>query len=476
MNRDELMKLDKSEIIEILFSIIEQQAEQIKELTDRISELEARLAQNSKNSSMPPSSDVFTKPQSLRKPSGKKAGGQSGHKGNGFKLMQPATQIVGHNPVECAECVHAAACTAPKSVSDRRYEVDIEIQTILIEHQKLRVQCPKTTEFIAGNFPVGINSTVQYGVNLKSLAVSLNTRGMVSINRTHEILSGVFGLPISTGTIATMVKECAKAVFKTVSDIKRAILDCPVVHFDETGIRVNGKTLWAHNASTKDLTYISVEEKRGKKGMDAAGILPNYGGTGIHDCWSSYFKYWKIRHGLCCAHLLRELTAVTENTHQKWAQELMDLLLEMKSTKDGLISQEKYEAPGWIWNKYSSKYDQILLEAQTQNPIPEKDPRKKGRAKLGKVRALIDRLVLRKEQWLLFFTDFHIPFTNNQAERDIRMFKVKQKVSGCFRTKEGATDFATNMSYVSTAKKGNVPAFVAVKNAFLNKPFAVRGA
>lgn len=148
-----------------------------------------------------------------------------------------------------------------------------------------------------------------------------------------------------------------------------------------------------------------------------------------------------MRHGLCCAHVTRELTAVTENTDQKWPQKLTDLLLEMKNTKDELIAQGQYETPELVWGEYSREYDEILEEAQAQNPIPEKDPHKKGRPSRGKVRALIDRLVLRKDQWLLFFTDFHVPFTNNQAERDIRPFKVKLKVSGCFRTIEGAKGF-----------------------------------
>jgi transposase len=472
MNQDDLLKLDKNEIIEILlatFALVEEQAKEI-------AELKARLNQNSTNSSLAPSRDVFSKPQNLRKPSGKKAGGQKGHKGNGFKLIHPPGVIVHHYPhypVQCVDCVHADGCMELSQVSDRRYEVDIEIKTITTEHQTLRVQCPLTDELLTGDFPAGINSTVQYGVNLESLAISLNTIGMVSINRTHDILSGVFNVSLSTGTIATMVKNCAHVLSKPVSDIKNNILGEFLVHFDETGTRVNEKTHWAHVASTKDLTYISIEEKRGKKGMDESGILPNYVGTGIHDCWFSYFKYGKIRHSLCCAHLMRELTAVTENTQQMWAQQLTDLLLEMKNTKDELIAQGLEEAPELVWREYSRTYDEILEEAQAQNPVPEKDPNKKGRLKRGKVGALIDRLVLRKGQWLLFFTDFNVPFTNNQAERDIRPFKVKQKVAGCFRTVDGAKEFATIMSFVSTAQKRGKSAFLAIKDALVNQPFPV---
>lgn len=477
MDQDELMKLKKREIITLLLSAlstIDQQSLQLEEQSTKITELEARLNQNSKNSSKPPSSDGFTKPRSLRKSNGKKVGGQPGHKGSGFKLRNPPDFIISHNPLNCSSCADADTCMAIRHVSNRRYEVDIEIKAKTTEHQVLCVTCPRTNESLTGHFPVGINSTVQYGVNLKALAVSLNTIGMVSLNHIHKILSDVFDVPLSAATIATMVKKCAHAVSKTVSDVKDVILGEPLIHFDETGIRIDGKLHWAHIACTKNLTYLSIQEKRGNEGMDAASILPNYDGTGIHDCWSSYFKYDRIRHGLCCSHLLRELTAVTENYHQKWAQKLADLLLEMKHTKERFILEGQYEAPEYVWQKYSKKYDEIVGEAQAQNPLPEKDPRKKGRPSRGKVGALVDRLLLRKDQWLLFFTDWTVPFSNNQAEQDFRMFKVKQKVAGCFRTKEGTEDFACITSFVSTARKRGISPFSAIKDALLGRPFAVR--
>jgi hypothetical protein len=207
--------------------------------------------------------------------------------------------------------------------------------------------------------------------------------------------------------------------------------------------------------------------------MDEAGILPNYTGTGVHDCWIPYFKYISMGHGLCGAHGLRELLAMLENFHQEWAQKMRDLFLEMNATKDELIAQGQHEAPEQVLREYSRKYDEILQEAQAQNPIPEKDPGKKGRPKKGKVRAFIDRLVLHKEKWLLFFTDFRVPFTNNQAERDIRPFKVKLKVSGGFRTMQGAKDFATIMSFVSTARKRGISTFLAIKEALGNEPCVV---
>ena len=447
----------------------------IEDLKRTIVGLTEKLGMNSRNSSMPPSTDVFDKPapKSLRKTSGKKPGGQPGHEGNGFKIEREVDQREFHEPAQCANCACADTCAAVRRTVETRYEIDIEIRPVFTAHQAMGVVCPKTNEIITGEFPTGVDGTIQYGVNIEALAISLNTVGMVSIGRTHEILSGVFGVPISTGTIAAMVKGCAQSVTETVSNIKEALKSEPVVNFDETGTRTERKNHWAHVASTATLTHISVEEKRGKEGMDSAGILPNYSGTGIHDCWAPYFKYDEMRHGLCCAHLLRELTAVTENTGQPWAHKLDDLLIDMKNAKESLIIQGKQGAPSYLQDLYSLSYDVILAEAQASNPVPVKDPNKKGRPKRGKTGALVDRLVLLKGNYLLFFTDFSVPFDNNQAERDFRMFKVKQKVSGCFRTKGGADAFAAIMSFVGTARKRGTAAYDAIRNALLGTPFSV---
>lgn len=465
MNRNELMKLDKAEIIDILLAVINQQAE-------KIAELEVRLNQNSKNSSKPPSSDGFKKPGSLRTSSGKKPGGQKGHKGSGFTLLRTPEKYVSHEPKTCVRCPNVGKCQAVRHVSETRYEVDIVIETKTIAHQVLLVKCPESNEILKGDFPENINSTMQYGANIAALAVSLNAVGMVSINRTHEILGDVFGIPLSTGTISSMVGNCAGNVGETVQQIKDALPEKPVIHNDETGTRVDNKTIWAHVASTEDLTYIEVHPKRGKEGMDEIGILPKFRGIAIHDCWASYFTYLFVTHGLCNAHLLRELIAVIENTGQAWAQKLIDLLLAMKQMKEELLARNQWKAPDEAWEAFSLSFDSVLAEALAQNPIsiPNGTRRKPKRGKTG---ALVDRLILRKGQYLLFFTDFKVPFDNNQAERDIRMFKVKQKVSGCFRTLEGAKNFAAISSYVGTARKRGISAFRAIKDALLGNPFSL---
>ena len=467
LNKDDLLKLEKEEAIVLLLGIIEQMAAEI-------SKLKAQLNLNSKNSSKPPSSDGYKKPKpkSLRGSSGKKAGGQKGHEGNGLKLFNEPNNVVVHEPSECTQCPIQADCKAAKIVKETRYELDINIEIVTTAHQTIAVHCPQSAATLSGRFPGHIKGTMQYGVNIEALAVSLNTVGMVSVNRTHEILSGVFGIPISTGTISTMVAECAESVAPSVLEIKETVKSEPLIHLDETGVSVDKQTVWAHVASTDKLTHIDVHESRGQKGMDAIGILMVFLGTIIHDCWAPYFKY-AVRHGLCLAHLLRELVGVSENTGQAWAQSLIDLLLAMKQTKEKLISHGYDAASAYYLRKYSRMFDTILAEALEHNPVPVREPGKRGRVKRGKTGALVDRLILYKDMYFLFFTDFSVPFDNNQAERDIRVFKIKLKVSGCFRTLKGAKDFAAITSYVSTARKHGVPAFQSIKDALLKKPFSI---
>jgi transposase len=231
MNKEELMKLEKEEIIVLLLSIIEQQAKEI-------AELKRQLNQNSKNSSKPPSSDGFNKPapKSLRKSSGKPVGGQKGHEGNGLKLIGEPNATFTHEPIECTNCTRKSECDSARVIKETRYEIDIQIEPLTTAHQIVIVNCPHTQTVLTGSFPGHLQGTLQYGVNVSALTVALNTVGMVSINRTHEILSGVFGIPISTGTVSNMVSECAQTVRPAVAAIKEAIKSEPLIHADETGV------------------------------------------------------------------------------------------------------------------------------------------------------------------------------------------------------------------------------------------------
>lgn len=463
----------KAENIQLKVTI-EKQSQQIAQLLERVDGLTTMLNKNSRNSSMPPSSDGYKKPapSSLRAKSGKKAGGQNGHKGNGFKFIRQPDETVEHKPCQCIGCPHAGDCTG--KVQDTRYEIDIELLTKMTAHKVLVCDCPlRSGNKLQGEFPEGLHSTIQYGNNVASLAVALNTRGMVSIGRTHELLSSVFGIPISAGTIQTMLHRCSEFVSLAVSEIKSRVTGLELAHCDETGIRIGGKLQWVHSFSDQKWSYLAVEPKRGKDGMDKIGILPKFKGLIVHDSWAPYFRYEKLSHALCCAHLLRELIGIHENTGQEWAKSMTALLVEMKNAKDELIRNERACFSQEQLNDFLDHYDNILQGALALNPAPEESTFKRGRKKRGKVLALIERLILHKSEVCRFAEDFKVPFDNNQAERDLRMLKVKQKVSGCFRTKKGADDFMSLMTYTGTALKNGVGAFNAIRNALDGKALAL---
>ena len=398
----------------------------------------------------------------------KKQGGQKGHKGKGFSITQSPDEVINHMPSKCNGCPNFGTCTSC-GVAGKRYEVDIVVDTKVILHQTLAFSCPnQNNEVIAGTFPNNITSTMQYGHNLEALVVALNTIGMVSINRTHDLLSDLFGVPISTGTIHNMVWECSNRLEPVVEQIRQKVSQSPIIHFDETGTRVDKKTCWVHNASNDIYAYLTIEDKRGKEGIDSSGVLPNFYGIALHDCWASYWKYDHATHAVCCAHLLRELTGIIENhSTQTWAQEMLDLLLNMKEVRDKAVFMRKENLSYYYLNSFHKEYSAIIERARKLNPIPEKQPGKRGRQGKGKIRSLIERLFDYKAEVCLFTKNFAVPFDNNQAERDVRMIKVKTKVSGCFRTKEGAKSFTTIMSYLGTAKKHGFSPLVALKKALL---------
>ena len=456
------------QIIKTMAATIEQQAK-------KIAELEARLKQNSKNSSKPPSSDGLRKPAAKRTISGKKRGGQSGHAGVHLSVTCEPDEVIQHFPVECEGCPNVSKCLKNAAcISEKRNVVDMVVEVVVSEHQALEFTCPRRgSQTLKGCFPENISASVQYGENLTAFAVALNTIGMVSVNRTHDIMSNMFNIPISTGTISNMVERCADSVTDTVIEIRDKVIVSDVAHFDETGTRVEGKTMWVHNSSTEKLTYLTVHPKRGKDGMDDNGVLPSFRGNAVHDCWASYWKYFAT-HVLCNAHILRELTGIVENRpEQVWAQGMIDLLLEMKQARDNAVRNDETCLFDGILGKFSSRYDLIIEQGRALNPLPPDESGKRGRKAKGKVRALVDRLAEHKGAVCLFARDFKIPFDNNQAERDIRMVKTKTKVSGCFRSKSGADNFAKIMSYIGTAKKLGINTFEAVKNAVTGNADAV---
>ena len=457
-----------------LLQTLDAQTALIAQLNQTIQELKEQLNKNSKNSSKPPSSDGLKKPspKSLRKSSGKKAGGQQGHKGTHLAVTTEPNEIVGHMPSACEGCPHYKMCKGTACVSERRHVIDAVVTVNVAEHQLLEIPiCMLHGDNRKGSFPDDIKATVQYGENLQALSVALNTVGAVSVKRTHEILSAVFNVPLSTGTISNMVKRCADAVSETVNNIKEKMIHAGLGHFDETGTRVDKRLWWVHDASNSEFTYLDISPKRGHLGMEQCGVLPFFHGIGMHDCWASYWSYPDIQHAVCCAHLIRELTGIIENhPEQKWASAFIDLLLEMKKVKDKAIEAGKEALSYYHYHKFDKRYDELIKQAREENPLPVSTEKKRGRKKKGKILALVERLNNYKASVCLFIRNFKVPFDNNQAERDIRMLKVKTKVSGCFRSEDGARDYLKIMSYVGTAHKQGHNAYDAIKNAISGHP------
>ena len=444
MTKDEMIKQLLQQVnsltstVDSLNATINTQTQLIVQLNQTIQELKEQLNKNSKISSKPPSSDGYKKPapKSLRKPSGKKVGGQDGHQGTHLAVITAPDEIVTHMPSACKGCRHYQMCKGTACIAEKRHVIDAVVTVNVTEHQVLELPiCMLHGDTRRGEFPADVKAAVQYGENLQSLAVALNTVGAVSIKRTHEILSGVFNIPIETGT------------------------------------RVDKKLWWVHDASNCEYTYLDISPKRGNAGMEQCGVLPEFKGIAMHDCWASYWNYPDIQHAVCCAHLLRELTGIDENhPEQKWASAFIDLLLEMKKVKDKAVEKGKDFLSYYHYHKFDKKYDELIGQARKENPLPETTEKKRGRKKKGKILALVERLANYKASVCLFIHNFNVPFDNNQAERDLRMIKVKTKVSGCFRTEEGARDYLKIMSYVGTAHKQGYNAYEAIKNAISGHP------
>ena len=460
-----------------LTATVDSMNQTITELNQTIKELKEQLNKNSKNSSKPPSSDGLKKPavnknKSLRESSGKKQGAQEGHDGVHLSVISDPDYIENHMNSDCTGCPHRAECLSKACIKETRLEVDAVVTVDVTAHNAIEVrECPLHGGVKTGSFPENIKATVQYGKNLQAMVVAFNTVGAVSINRTHEILSSVFNIPLATGTIKNMVTRCAESLKDTYERIRLKMISLGLLHCDETGGRVDGKTCWVHVASDQDYTYLTINQKRGQIGMDAADVLPHARGIIVHDCWGSYWKYQDVTHAICCAHLLRELNGVIENhPEQTWAVRFKKLLLDMKKVRDKALLSDKDEVSYYHRHRFDMEYDAIIKTAYEENPLPETPAKKRGRKKKSKVLNLICRLDNYKESVCLFIKNLCVPFDNNQAERDLRMVKVKTKVSGCFRSEEGAQEYLTIMSYIGSARKHGINAFTAIREALNGNP------
>jgi transposase len=443
---------------------------------ERIKRLEDQIAKNSSNSNKPPSSDGFNKPtpKSLRKRHGKKSGGQAGHQGNTLKAVEKPDHTEIHQMQECGCCQSSLVSVKIEGVEKRQVFDIPKVKMVVTEHQAEIKICPQCGEKNKGKFPEGISQATQYGVETKAVAVYFNQYQMIPLARTKEIIEALFGQPIAEASLISACQDVVKRTMHVCERIKAQITQKEdVVHFDETGVRVNGKLHWLHSASTDKLTSYAIHTKRGHKAMDDVGILSNLQGYAIHDGWQSYFRY-PVKHGLCNVHHLRRLEFLKERYPQPWVTKMSRLLLKMNEVVE--IAQQKGMKclPEKQKKSFIRRYNKMLLEGYRDNPPPQRDEsqqKKRGRIKQNPARNLLDELSEHKSSVLAFMIDFRVPFDNNQAERDVRMMKVKLKISGCFRTLIGAEIFCNIRGYISTARKNGVNSIDALRQAFLGNPY-----
>lgn len=453
-------------LTETLCGVIRSHEQRIKHLGDII-------AKDSHNSSKPPSSDkpkkASRKVVNSRTKSGKKPGGQPGHPGSTLqKVDTPDHTISYHCEGSCDACGRDLANQAV--VDTEKHQVfDIPVPKIEVtEHQADVVRCACGAIHTA-LFPESAANEVQYGPNVKAYSTYLMNYQLLPYERTKQLFTDLFGISISQGTLFSINQRAATLLEATSSSIHTTLSHAPVVHFDESGLYINGDRQWLHVAGTPDLTYYAVHASRGRKAMDEIGILPEYKGRAIHDHYASYLGY-ECDHGLCNSHHLRELIFVHERHEQPWANELKKHLLYIKDAVECAQAKGETSLSAIELERFKSKYLKLIEVGFKANPPPPKSG-KKGRTAQGKPRNLLTRFNDFADETLAFMYDFEVPFDNNLAERDIRMIKLQQKISGCFRSESGAETFCRIRSYISTIKKQGKNILEALANVFaVNNP------
>ena len=453
-------------------------AQQLQKQSDIIQELQAKLSKTSRNSSKPPSSDGYGKRNrttSLRPKGQKRTGGQPGHTGKTLKSVNNPDEIEIHEQVCCKKCQASLEDVDVSSVEERQVFDIPAMKIVVTAHQATIKICPECQTENKGEFPEDVAQPVQYGDGVKTVASYLNNEHFIPVARTVQVIQDLYGQAPSEATILKANKRLNEQIQPARKAVKEMLHQEPVLNADETGLRVEGKLHWLHSVSTNKLTDYEVHPKRGKEAMDAAGVLEGYQGKLVHDHWKPYFSYGDCEHIACNAHHLRELSYIEKQYQQPWAGETATLLVEIKNEIDRVRDEQKQLSKEQLLI-FEKRYDALISKGLEQNPyVPAVEiagqPKKRGRPKQTPAHNLLARLRDFKSGTLAFMYDFSVPFDNNLAERDVRMVKVKQKVSGGFRTHEGAKQFASIRSYISTARKNSVTVFSAIQDAFSGNPY-----
>ena len=471
----QLSHAQKDEIIRMLWARLQELTPQMNALQERIKQLEARLAQNSKNSSKPPSSDGYSKPapKSLRSSGQNPSGGQKGHSGNTLRQTAHVDHTVVHSgPTHCSACQLALH---QHQLAETRQVFELPALAMrTVAHQQMRSTCTCGAVYL-GAWPAGVNAPAQYGASVKAMAVHLNQHHLVPLARTAQLMQDLYGAQLCQASIQSFAQEAAFALRPTVAAIAQAVQSSAVVHADETGIRITGKLHWLHCAVTTTLTWLAPHPKRGSLAIEALGVLQGIQGLLVHDGLACY-KALACLHSLCNAHHIRELVYVHEQEGEKiwdpWAQEMIDLLLQ--ALKEVQVQGTELSPQRQAW--FEEQWSALLARGEAFNPqklhrhlSDEEGQGTRSRVKQSKAVNLLRRLRERRLEVWRFMTDANVPFTNNLAEQALRMAKVKQKVSGCFRTEHGADTFFTIRSYLATMTKQKGNLFECLVSVFNGK-------
>jgi len=465
--RDQLLDIAKTNPVALIDIILTHQ-DQRQLFAQRVKQLEDQVNKNSRNSSKSPASDGLKKPKpkSLRKRSGKKRGGQKGHKGHTLEKAENPDHVI---PLSVTSCpCHADLSNVPVSSYDCRQVFELpEPKLEVTEYQSEIKICPQCGQTAKAPFPEGVNAPIQYGSRFRGMLVYMQNQHYIPADRLSQMVFDLYGTSVSVATILDASRRSYNNIAPFEKSLINALADCKVLNADESGVRTVKKLYWLHSASTESLTFYGVHEKRGTLAMDHFNIFPNFKGRLIHDFWKPYLTY-DCDHGLCNAHHLRELVFLFEQHQQAWANKMFNLLLGMND----FVRQQCNQLTSEQKTPWLKQYHEILSEGWEANPLPEKPPKKKrGRIAKTKAQNLLTRFGDFEDAVLAFLHDTDVPFTNNLAEQDIRMIKVRLKISGCFRTVSGAEHFARIRSYLSTARKQGRNILESITAAIEGKPF-----
>jgi len=456
-----------SEGVDAVAAVIARLEARIDAQDAQIAGLTARIGQNSRNSSKPPSSDGYGKPaskkRSLRRPSGRKQGGQEGHEGARLEPVASPDERLTHEPERCDGCGGDLTDAERLEGGERRqvFELPEGKPLRVIEHLAGRRRCG-CGQVSAAAFPEGVGAPTQYGPGVRALGVYLCVYQHLPYDRAAQALRDLAGAAVSTGTLQSWTEAAAAGLDDFDERLRELLIASPVVHFDETGARIAERLGWVHSQSTEKLTRYVAHRRRGGDAIDDAGVLPDFEGVAVHDGWKPYRNYTAADHALCNGHHLRELQAATEAGHG-WPEAMGELLLDARERVERAREAGRQSLGPKALAEIEADYKRVIARGHAEHPPAQ--------GKKGKAHNLLLRLERDRDDALRFARDFRVPFTNNQAEQDIRMVKLQQKISGCFRTAAGAERFLAVRGYISTARKNGIEALTALGQLSAGRPW-----